>query len=217
MHQLTIAAGGLQTSTHADFQQAHRALLDFAIRVDYYLHPVQTGTAHASYELVDLRDADTDTDTADPKPRARITGIATIEAVHGGRGRAIETPYYSASAAAQWIADAAVHWAAGRQDEPGAGYPLSVLRAAHAEAHYRLAAGTIFAEAAWLAGVENAAWPTQSVFEALRHTAAEATDCPTAAQIARHVIAHLGAGACPYQTAALIWWFALLHWAVNTP
>jgi hypothetical protein len=54
MHQLTIDhySESVSITDHADFGDAHRALLKYVVGADYYLRTVQNTAAHTSYELV---------------------------------------------------------------------------------------------------------------------------------------------------------------------
>ena len=99
-------------------------------------------------------------------------------------------------------------------------YPLAVLTAARAEARYSFTAGTIYNEAADLAdvGIADVPPPRQNTFEILRESAITAGrngSITTAAELAAAVQAQLTADLTPQQTAALIWYYALILWGVT--
>jgi hypothetical protein len=93
---------------------------------------------------------------------------------------------------------------------------MTVLTMAHAEAHYTLRAGTLLPEAAQLAGVEDSHEPGQPTVEALRHNAiCTVTDTRSPAAVATAVQQLLPAGVSDQQTAALVWYYALILWGAN--
>ena len=212
MHQLTIATDTATSTTgHDDFADAHRALMSHVIAQDLYLHanwPAPRTTA--AFKLVSL-------DPADRQPR--VAGTATIEPAPA---KPVMGPYYSAEAALRWTADHASTWRHGCDTDPGVRYPLAVLTAARAEARYWFTAGTIYNEAASLSDVASAEVPRprQSTFEILRDSAISAgrhASITNAAQLAAAVQTQLTADITPQQTAALIWYYALILWGVNAP
>lgn len=214
MHQLTIDhdAKSVSVTEHPNYGHAHRALLDYVVGADYYLRAVQNCPAHTSYELLRLAD---DEPTRDP----HITGIATIEE-HHAEDMSVPSPYFSACEARRWIDDHAVTWHHGSDTDPGYRYPMAVLGAAHGEAHFLLRAGTLLPEAARLAGAQSARHPDQDTLEMLRHNAMALAggDTPQSpAGLATEVQRHLPADVTAHQTAALIWWTALLIWGASTP
>jgi hypothetical protein len=215
VHQLTINHDNQSVSItgHADFGDAHRALLKYVVGADYYLRTVQNTAAHTSYELLRLADLD------DPAPARgpRITGIATIEELPDTE-LPVPAPYFAAGDAQRWIADHAGKWLHGSATDPGDRYPMAVLTMARGEARCHLRAGTLLPEAARLAGADDLAHPDQAALEALRHNATSSDsnpDNPAAiAEEARHL---LPAGTGEHQTAALVWYYALIRWGVTAP
>lgn len=215
MHQLTIDHDTQPgcVSDHADFTDAHQALLKYVVRADYYLRPVQTTDAHTSYELLRLADLD------DPRPcrEPQVAGVATIEAISGNELH-VAAPYFVACDAQTWINDHAAKWLHGSSTDPGFHYPMAVLTMAHGEARFYLRAGTLLIEAAALAGVANTVRPDQHLVEALRHNAVRNTVAlNNPAAIADAVRALLPVETTTHQTAALIWYYALLLWGVSAP
>lgn len=215
MHQLTIdhdAQPG-SISDHADFADAHQALLKYVVRADYYLRPVQNTAAHTSYELLRLADLD------DPWPsrEPQVAGVATIEVISHNEQQ-VASPYFAACDAQTWISNHASKWLYGASTDPGHNYPMAVLTMAHGEARFYLRAGTLLSEAAALAGVDNPTRPDQATVETLRHNAVGnrgLRDNPAA--IATAVQQLLPAGTTKHQTAVLVWYYALLLWGVSAP
>lgn len=126
-------------------------------------------------------------------------------------------PYYSAQAAMSWTADHNASWLFGHDTEPGLRYPLAVLTTARAEARHTRAAGTIYSEAASLsdAGTTDLARPSQDTFDRLRDSAIAAgrnNSITNAAEMAAAVQTQLGEDITAPQTAALIWYYALILW-----
>jgi hypothetical protein len=77
VHQLTIdhANAPAAITAHPSFDEAHRALLTYAINADYYLWSIGSADFHTRYQLLRLADSG-------GRQRARrphITGTATIE------------------------------------------------------------------------------------------------------------------------------------------
>lgn len=215
MHQLTIDHGTQPgcVSDHADFTDAHQALLKYVVRADYYLRAVHTSDAHTSYELLRLADLD------DPRPcrEPRVAGVATIE-VMSDNELPVAAPYFVACDAQTWLDDHAAKWLHGSSTDPGYHYPMAVLTMARGEARFYLPAGVLLTEAAALAGVDNTVRPDQTLVEAVRHNAVRNTvalDDPAA--IADAVQALLPAETTKHQTAALIWYYALLRWGASAP
>jgi hypothetical protein len=77
MHQVTIhhERNSVSITDHANFGEAHQALLKYVVNADYYLRAAQSTRAHTRYELLRLAGLD------DPAParRPHVTGIATIK------------------------------------------------------------------------------------------------------------------------------------------
>jgi hypothetical protein len=215
MHQLTIDhnAKSVSISDHPDFTDAHRALMSYVIGADYYLRQLPSADPHTSYELVQLADDD---DPAHLR-RPRITGRAVIaELSH--TATPVSSPYYTACDAQRWINDHNATWLHGSDTDPGHRYPMTLLTMARAEAHYTLRAGVLLPEAARLAGVEDSPVPAQTTIEALRHNAiSNAERAHTAAEVAVAVQQMLPAAVTDQQTAALIWYYALILWGASTP
>jgi hypothetical protein len=218
MHQLTIdhdAQPG-SVSDHADFTDAHQALLKYVVGADYYLRPVQNSTAHTSYELLRLADLE------DPRPcrEPQVAGVATIEVISESE-LPVAAPYFVACDAQTWITDHASKWLHGSSTDPGYHYPMSVLTIARGEAHFYLRAGALLSEAASLAGADKAIRPAQATVETLRRNAVQSSghlDTPdTPAAIAAAVQQHQPEGTTKGQTAMLIWYYALLLWGVSAP
>jgi hypothetical protein len=215
MHQLTIDAdnASVTITDHPHFDDAHRALLKYVVSADYYLRPVQTTASDITYQLLRLADLD------DPKPARdpRITGTATITQLHDTE-LPVSARYFAACDAHRPIADHASTWRHGSATDPGYRYPMAVLSMAHGEARCLVRAGTLLPEAARLAGAEHPGSPDPAALEALRHNAISnriTSDDPTAVVDA---VGQLGpAGTGDHQTAALIWYYALIRWAAHTP
>lgn len=212
MHQLTIATDTATSTTgHDDFADAHRALMSHVIAQDLYLHASWPAPrTAATFKLVSL-------DPADRQPH--FTGTATIEPAPA---KPVIGPYYSAEAALRWTADHSATWRHGCDTDPGVRHLLAVLTAAHAEARYWVTAGTIYDEAADLSDVASTEVPRprQNTFEILRDsaiTAGQNASITNAAELARAAQAQLTADITPQQTAALIWYYALILWGLNAP
>lgn len=215
MHQLTIDHDSepVATTAHPDFDDAHRALLKYVVSADYYLRPVQTSAAHTRYQLLRLADPDDRT----PSRHPRITGSATIRQLPDAE-LPLSAPHFAARDAQRWIADHAGTWLHGSDTDPGCRHPMTVLTMAHGEARCHLRAGTLLPEAARLAGVEDCASPDQAALEALRHNAISSTSNPDdPATIADAIQQLLPAGTGDHQSAALVWYYALIRWGVNAP
>ena len=215
MHQLTIDHNrkSVSVSDHPDFGDAHRALLQYVVGADYYLRPMQNTAAHTSYEL--LRRADIDDPAVGRHPT--VTGVAVIEE-HIGHQLPVSAPYFAACEAQRWISDHADKWLHGSTADPGYHYPMAVLTMAHGEAHHHLRAGTVLREAARLADVADIAAPDQAAVEALRDNAISTdSDTHNPAAVATAVQQMLPAGVTDQQTAALVWYYALILWRVRTP
>jgi hypothetical protein len=216
MYLLTIDhnSRAVSMSDHPDFDDAHTTLLQYVVGADYYLKPLQSTRPHTSYELVQLLDDDTEAPQRRRPPRT--AGHAVIEH-HAEPVKLADSPYYAAVAAQRWITDHSPLWAHGADTDPGARYPGAVLTAARAEGRCWYGAGTLIREAAQLAGVEPIAHPDQATLEALRHTAITASSRPalTPAAVAATVQERLPAHTTAADTAALIWWYTLIAWAVS--
>ena len=215
MHQLTIDHNrqSVSISGHSNFHDAHRALLQYVVGADYYLRPVQTTCDHTSYELLRLAE---DNDHAAAR-HPQVTGVAVIAELTDTQ-LPVSSPYFAACEAQRWISDHADKWLNGCPGDPGYHYPMAVLTMAHGEAHYHLRAGTLLPEAARLAGADDIAQPDQVTVEALRHNAISndaGTHSPAAVAAAVQLL--LPAGVSDQQTAALIWYYALILWGVNAP
>lgn len=213
MHQLTIDHNrqSVSISGHPNFHDAHRALLQYVVGADYYLRPVQTTCDHTSYELLRLAEDNDHAAARDPQ----VTGVAVIAELTDTQ-LPVSSPYFAACEAQRWISDHADKWLIGCPGDPGYHYPMAVLTMAHGEAHYHLRAGTLLPEAARLAGADDIAQPDQATVEALRHNAISndaGTHSPAAVAAAVQLL--LPAGVSDQQTAALIWYYALILWGVN--
>ena len=104
MHRLTIdhakAPAAIAITAHPSLDEAHRALLTYAINADYYLWAIDSADCHTRYQLVRLPDPDEPGCSRHP----RIAGTATIEelparqccgqppTVHAGPGLGIRAP-----------------------------------------------------------------------------------------------------------------------------
>jgi hypothetical protein len=77
VHQLTIdyANAPAAITAHPSFDEAHRALLTYAISADYYLWAIGSADFHTCYQLLRLADPGGPGCTRHP----HITGTATIE------------------------------------------------------------------------------------------------------------------------------------------
>ncbi|TXI56482.1 hypothetical protein [Mycolicibacterium mageritense] len=215
MHQLTIAKGddAITTPGFVDFEDAHRMLMCHAIGEDLYLQHNRAGRGpgSSSYSLIKLEGW--------PKLRPHVIGTATIEPEPG---KPVVPPHQSAIAAQQWIADNICEYQHGSDTDPGRGYARSVLTTARAEARRQFRAGTIFDEAVRLSdnGNEDVPRPQQTRLEILRDQAINLgrNGRPlTPEELAEHVQRHHTPAITPQQTAALIWWTALLIWGATTP
>lgn len=210
MYQLTITVEDVTSTTpFDDLPEAHQALMSHVIAQDLYLHATRPGPPNApSFTLVRLEEG----------ARApRAAGSATIapapsQPVIGQR--------YSAEAAMRWTAEHTAAWCHGRHTNPGARYRLAVLAAARDEARGAFPAGTIFGEAVRLsdAGTAEVPRPSQCILERLRRNAISAGRNATinsAGELAAAVGVELSTEITAHQTAALIWYYALIVWAVN--
>jgi hypothetical protein len=210
MHQLTIDLGDTKrTVSYDDFEAAHRMLMSHVVAEDLYLHTdwssPQPGT---TFKLLKV-----DQDCTRP----RVVGTATIALAPA---KPVDAPYYSAQEALRWIADHKAVWMFGADNDPGVRYPLAVLTAARAEARGWFSAGAIYTEAASLAGVDidEVPRPRQVTLLVLRDhaiTAGRNASITTAAELADAVQAQLTADITAQQTAALIWYYALILWGVT--
>ncbi|MBN3459766.1 hypothetical protein JNN96_37680 [Mycobacterium sp. DSM 3803] len=211
MHQLTIELDDTtSTMPYSDFETAHQQLLSHVIAKDLYLHAnSRNGEPGTSFQLVRVNGHPT---------RPRVVGTARIEPAPANP---VATPYYSARAALDWIAERDAIWLQGCDTDSGVRYPLAVLTAARAEARRWVAAGTIYDEAAELAGIDNNQVPrphhaTLAILrdEIVTAAALRAQPLPAAA-LASEVQRILPAETTPQQTDALIWWSALLMWGAT--
>lgn len=210
MYELTITtAEAAQTTDHHDFPEAHHALMSHVIAEDLYLHATERGTPECpSFTLLHMAERERGT---------RIVGTATIAATPA---KNVVGNYYSAHAALRWTTEHTVTWRHGCDTDPGVRYPLAVLTAARAEARYSFRAGSIYHEAAALsdAGTAEVPRPSQHLLEQLRHsavTAGHAQTAITAAELAAAVETELTENITAEQTAALIWFYALILWGVT--
>lgn len=214
MHQLTIdhTNATVTATDHGNFDDAHRALLKYVVRADYYLRPVQNTVAHTSYQLLHLIDADNSTPQRDPF----ITTTATITKLPD-TGTPIASPYFAACDTQRWIGDHAAIWLHGSASDPGYHYPMAVLTMAHGDGHHLLHPGTLLPEAAHLASIDDLTSPAQKVIPALRHKAIHGdTHADQPSTIADAVQQLLSADTSDPQTA-LIWYYPLLRWGAHAP
>jgi hypothetical protein len=213
MYDLTIITPtDVNTTAHNDFPDAHQALMSHVIAQDLYLHAKWPAPRDSpSFKLLCL-------DEGAHEPR--VVAIATIAPAPA---KPVIGPYYSAHDALRWTADHTATWRHGCDTDPGVRYPLAVLTAARAEARRSfVTAGMIFSEVAALsdAGTADVTRPSQHTFERLRDSAIAAGRNATitnAAELAAAVQAHLTPEITPVQTAALIWYYALILWGVTAP
>lgn len=210
MHELTIAtADTTNTVPYNDFDEAFNALMVHVIAQDLYLHAKwPTPRTTTAFKLVSLDEL---------AGKTHIIGTATIAL---SAGKTVVAPYYSAVAAQRWISENTTTWETGCDTDPGSRYPRAVLTAARAEARGWFAAGMIYPEAASLsdAGATDVPRPTQHVFERLRDSATRAgrnATITTLAELADAVVEQLHPYVTDEQTAALIWYYALIHWGVT--
>lgn len=212
MHQLTITtATDTTTTSHDDFDDAHRAMMSRVIAADLYLHADSPTPPNVTmFTLVDVHNVDELT------RRPRVTGTAVIAPVTGGP---VVPAEHSAFNALLWISQHDLAWHRDHSHEPSGRFPLAILHAAGAEAHQLFTAGTLYNQAAELAGVSrDEARPHQRTFDHIHaHVVALARSGRTLipAELAAEVCGHLGKDTSPQQTAALIWWAALVMWGVN--
>ncbi|MCW2688507.1 MAG: hypothetical protein JWR37_3397 [Mycobacterium sp.] len=219
MYLLTIDhdSRAVSISDHPDFDAAHKTLLEYVVGADYYLKPIQTTRPHTSYELVQLLDDDdAEAEPVERRRPPRTTGHAMIEH-HPEPVKLADSPYYVAVAAQRWISDHSNLWTHGAEADLGGRYPRAVLTAAQAEGRCWFSAGTLIREAAHLAGVEPITHPDEATLEALRHNAITTASRPTPspAALAATVQELLPADTTAADTAALIWWYALITWGAN--
>ncbi len=212
MYQLSIDHPGRSRSVtdHVDREHAHRSLLDYVIGADYYLRPLPTGSETTRYELLAL--AEPDSGASHP----RRAGHATIQAATRPAASCTPSPDDAAAAAHRWLNDHQLTWDHGCDTDPGTRYPLAVLTTARAEGRYWFTAGTLWREAAQLAGTDLTATPDQHLLETLRHRAiAHAAHQLGPADLAAAVLAQLPEHTTAEHTNALIWWYALLRWGAT--
>ncbi|WP_431241037.1 hypothetical protein ACQ86B_28450 (plasmid) [Mycolicibacterium aichiense] len=209
MHTLTITTDNTtNTTTCHDLDDALRTLVAEAIKQNLHLHPSEpTGRHNTTFTLIR------------PDRAVRVIGTATIAAA---ANKPVAAPYYSAVAALRWTADHTSTWQCGSENDPGVRYPLAVLTAARAEARHWFTAGTLYPEAASLSDAGRAAVtrPSQHAFERLRHNAIHTarTDARiTPAELATAVVTQLTPDITAEQTAALIWYYALIQWGASAP
>ena len=210
MYQLSIDHQGrsVTTTDHPDRDDAHRSLINYVIGADYYLRPLPTHPDTTRYELLALAEPDS------RATRPHHTGHATI--APAGHEASETATYHAAVAAQRWITDHHDTWHHGSDTDPGARYPLAVLTAARAEGHCWFTAGTLWREAAQLAGVELPTALDQHVLETLRHHAlSQAGTHPSPAELAAAVHAALPTATTTDQASALTWWYALLIWGAT--
>jgi hypothetical protein len=213
MHDLTITTDTTTSSVpYNDFEDAHRALMCHAIGEDLYLQADWQKPRHVTtFKLLSL-----DADDRNP----RITGTATIAPTNG---KPVVAPYFSATDAMRWVTDHTSTWECSCDTDPGVRYPMAVLTTARAEARCWFAAGAVFPEAANMsdAGSSDVPRPTQHTFERLRDSARSTANAGatiatiTPAQLAATVELQLTPDITPEQTAALIWYYALILWGVT--
>ncbi|MEX3648158.1 hypothetical protein [Mycolicibacterium porcinum] len=126
-----------------------------------------------------------------------------------------------AQAAVDWIDQHRATWLFGSDTDPGAQYPITILSVARAESRFWISrAGTLYGEVAALAtGHRDTQRPGQTTLETLRRhviTVAQHSTRLTPELLVDEVTPHLPSDTTPDQNAALIWWSALLIWAVTT-
>jgi hypothetical protein len=82
VHQLTIhhVTAPVTITVYVGFDEAHRALLTYAIGADYYLWASACADCHTHYQLLRLAEPD---DPQRPR-RPHIIGTATIEELPDG-------------------------------------------------------------------------------------------------------------------------------------
>lgn len=207
MHQLTIAADtGATTTHHDDYDDANRALLIHVKRSDTYLRSIAAPTnGRAAFELLRLSHTGT---------QPTVTGAAFIEPISTTDATHTTTPYYAAAAALHWISD--------QQPTPRAAPPAAApegthpaLSAARAALHSTLQANPLWNEAATLADLTATPAPSPHTFNRLRHLVAALGFRPASpAALAAAVQRQTDANITPQQVAVLIWWTALLTWAL---
>lgn len=209
MHQLTITADtGATTTTHHDYDDANRALLTHVKRSDTYLRTIAPPTAgRAAFELLRLSDTGT---------RPSVTGAAFIEPLVTTSVARNITPYYVAAAALQWIADQQATTPASPSPARSAGDTHAALSAARAALRSTVLAGSLWDEATALADLTTTPAPSLRVFDSLRHIVGLGLRPASPAALAAAVQRHADATVTPEQVTGLIWWTALLTWALRT-
>ena len=211
MYQLSIEHQGRSRSVtdHVDREHAHRSLLDYVIGADYYLRPLPTGSDTTRYELLALAEP-----TAAPAtPGAPDTPPSNQQpAPPTAHGQPLRRRRRRAPLAQRSPADVGQRM----RTDPGTRYPLAVLTTARAEGRYWFTAGTLWREAAQLAGTDTTATPDQHLLETLRHRAiAHAAHQLGPADLAAAVVAELPEHTTAEHTNALIWCYALLRWGAT--
>ncbi len=207
MYELTIdVENDVHTTAFDDFPEAHQALMSQIVAQDLYLHPRRPATPNApSFTLLRLEEGET--------RGPRVIGSATIEPT---AAKPVIRQQKSAEDALRWTAEHTATWRHGSDTDRGVRYPLAVLAAARAEARYGVTAGHIFTEAARLSDASpDTPRPPQHSFERMRARAVAAarnSTITTGADLVESMKAEPDENFTAEQTAALIWYFALILW-----
>jgi hypothetical protein len=212
MYELTITTPtDVDTTPYNDFPDAHQALMSHVIAKDLYMHAKWPAPRDSpSFKLLSLDDG------------AREPRVVAYASIAPAAAKPVIAPYYSAQDALRWTSDHNATWRHWSDNDPGVLYPVAVLTTARAEARRSFTAGVIFPEAADLsdAGTTDVPRPSQHTFELLRDSAITAGRNGTvtnAAELVAAVDIQLTADITPLQTAALIWYYALILWGVTAP
>lgn len=210
MYDLTISTETrTNTVAYRDFADAHHALLAHVIGADLYLHAQCPAIQHAPrFTLLRLDEH---------ARRPQIVGTAAIAPTPVGP---VISAQRSAQDALDWIAHHTLTWRHGRGTDPGVRYPVALLSTARAEARHLFTAGTLYPHAARLSDAADVDLnpPPPDVLARLRAHAISTAGSPL--DVAGLVASVDGARTedlTAAHGAALIWYYALIHWGASTP
>ena len=215
MHQLSIDhdTKSVSISDHSDFDDAHRALMTYVVGADYYLRPL--GRTHPPHQL---RTAAAWPTTTTPhtfgSPASPARGHHRRSPAPHRQCRRPTTPPATRSAGS---ASTTARGDTDREGDPGHRYPMTVLTMAHAEAHYTLRAGSCAARSR----------PTGRSRRQPRRRTAHSRSLAPQRHLQRRPTPQRrprspspSSSCCPpgpsdHQTAALVWYYALILWGAN--
>jgi len=209
MYDLTIStATHTNTVAYQDFTHAHHALLAHVVGADLYLHVQCPVIQHAPrFTLLRLDEH---------ARRPQIVGTAAIAPTFIGP---VISAQRSAQDALDWIAHHTLTWRHGRDTDPGVRYPVAVLSTARAEARHLFTAGTLYPHAARLSdAAEVDLTPPPEIVARLRAHAISTAGSPLdVAGLVASVDGAFTGDLTAAHGAALIWYYALIHWGASTP